>query len=179
MSRKVSEDHVGTCQWCFGEFKCTTKKILVYHGFKKPGDGYLYEECDGVHHAPYEYDSALTAQRLQWQEDYLKGREAHYTALEAGEFTTLKNPYYDIEMKQHRRDPKRFVAPVEDHTEQHPDWQRTFDWHLDMAHKSVQNAIKGVAFFQDKVDNWSRQTIAGFDGPSTGTVRALKKAYEA
>ena len=38
---------IGTCQECFRAY-CLNGALLVNHGFKRPGDGYLLGRCGGV-----------------------------------------------------------------------------------------------------------------------------------
>ncbi len=46
------------CQLCEGHF-CTKNGLMVKHGYKRPGDGYLVGECGGSHHAPFPATDAL------------------------------------------------------------------------------------------------------------------------
>jgi len=48
------------CQICEGDFamkerarNTKARGHLVHHGFKRPGDGYLYGQCPGAHHLPF------------------------------------------------------------------------------------------------------------------------------
>lgn len=48
-----------TCQACEGFFKLNEKGLVVKHGFRRPGDGFLRGECLGVGHLPYEASCEL------------------------------------------------------------------------------------------------------------------------
>lgn len=69
MSNHVTR-RVGFCQICEGEFKLHGE-LMVHHGFKRPGDGYIHGDCFGVNELPYErscelvkdYVSALRTRR--------------------------------------------------------------------------------------------------------------------
>jgi hypothetical protein len=50
------------CQVCEGRF-CVKNGLLVKHGFKRPGDGFLHGECMGVGHAPFPSTTALVPYR--------------------------------------------------------------------------------------------------------------------
>lgn len=50
------------CQICESHF-CTKNGVLVKHGYKRPGDGYLHGECSGVGHAPFPATDALVPYR--------------------------------------------------------------------------------------------------------------------
>ncbi len=50
------------CQLCEGHF-CSKQGLLVKHGYKRPGDGYLHGECGGTGHAPFPATDALVVYR--------------------------------------------------------------------------------------------------------------------
>ena len=51
--------YIGTCPVCTGEFKLkndrkTGSKVLVHHGYLRPGDGMIHGDCFCVGYEPYE-----------------------------------------------------------------------------------------------------------------------------
>lgn len=56
--------HRGHCQFC-GNSQVVQDGVMVLHGYTRPGDGYIFNECPCVGRAPLEVSQVLT-------EDYLK-----------------------------------------------------------------------------------------------------------
>lgn len=46
--------YVGSCQICEGEFKLTTDHVMVHHGYKRPGHGFIVGDCMAVGAPAYE-----------------------------------------------------------------------------------------------------------------------------
>jgi hypothetical protein len=56
--------HRGHCQFC-GNSQVVQDGVMVLHGYTRPGDGYIFNECPCVGRSPLEVSQVLT-------EDYLK-----------------------------------------------------------------------------------------------------------
>lgn len=48
------EINTGTCGWCGKRQKLSGSSVMVLHGYKRPGDGWIQGECPGVGSLPYE-----------------------------------------------------------------------------------------------------------------------------
>lgn len=71
----MSTRYVGTCPVCETRFKVRSG-LLVHHGYKRPGDGYIVGDCFAVGMLPHEVSSATASA-------YRTSTTAHLEMLEA------------------------------------------------------------------------------------------------
>ena len=69
MSKKA--EFLGTCQVCFSMQKLPGEKLSI-HGYERPGDGIIYDICEGSNNDPFEKSCELTKHTL---EEYIRIRE--------------------------------------------------------------------------------------------------------
>lgn len=67
--------YIGTCVVCERKIRVRDNH-LVHHGYKRPGDGYIYGDCFGVGYEPHETSDDLAKKYLKWCEDILPNKEA-------------------------------------------------------------------------------------------------------
>jgi hypothetical protein len=48
-----SKSYIGECQVC-GAYQVVNKGLMVLHGYKRPGDGFIMGRCWGEEHVPFE-----------------------------------------------------------------------------------------------------------------------------
>ncbi len=89
--KKRTEENVGTCGACFGQFKYKgANKNLVMHGFSRPGHGYLEGKCFGVNYQPYEISVDCTTDFVENLEDIKERTEKELQAWKDGKFKLIK-----------------------------------------------------------------------------------------
>lgn len=173
--RKVTEDFIGTCQACFGEFKVNeASKLIVLHGYQRPGIGHILGDCEGTGIVPFEYSclhtKVIIVRHLQLAEDSAKRQSELSTLGYAGPLTRRWDEY--------NPDTRRNEPRSEEVSPGHAHW----DWTLKSAIRTAiarhEHHIRFAAFLQGKVDAWKRGQIVGIDVPATGRERALRKAYD-
>jgi hypothetical protein len=54
----------GVCQFC-GRSQVVKNNVIVLHGYKRPGDGYIFGECPGIGFEPLNVSDEKTQQWLQ------------------------------------------------------------------------------------------------------------------
>lgn len=142
---------VGTCQCCFGQF--VVKGTMVFHGYKRPGDGQTYGCCPGVDCVPFE----LACERTKW---LLEGEKARKVAVQASLTSLETNGADELWVKINERD--RYGRRIEKVQRITPGWSgeygRTFEgelrnriYHVKME---VTEITQNIAFLEEKVAGW-------------------------
>lgn len=174
MTRKVTEDFIGTCQACFGEFKVNEgSHQIVLHGYKRPGHGYIVGNCAGTDHAPFEYDTALTVQIIASHRSAADTSRAYKEKLETGKVTKLIRYWQDYD-----RQTFRTIEKQEEVEPGHKHWDSTLRGAIGRAEANITYHTRVANFLQSKVDAWTRGQIVGIDVPATGKTRTFRKAYD-
>jgi hypothetical protein len=78
----------GTCQVCF-KLQKTRDGLMVLHGYKRPGHGWVEGRCWGTSYAPFEVSSERTKEFLAELQKEKARREEHLRKLQASEYETL------------------------------------------------------------------------------------------
>lgn len=75
-AKPQSDNRTGTCQCCFRPQKVSKGggKLMSLHGYKRPGDGYIFGECRGQEHQPFEVSCERTKTYRQELENFLAGQ---------------------------------------------------------------------------------------------------------
>lgn len=172
--RKVTEDFIGTCQACFGEFKVNeTSKLIVLHGYQRPGIGFILGNCEGHDHTPFEYDFQLTKTIIVRHQQRAMQQSAYLARLNDGKVTELERTWRDYNTTTRRYDDKsELIGPTSTH------WEWTFKSEVRLTEAKIEHHTRFAAFLQAKVDAWTRGQIVGIDVPATGKERTLRKAYD-
>lgn len=171
--RKMSEDYIGTCQACFGEFKVNEhNKEIVLHGFKRPGIGYTLGQCQGAHHPPFEYDTTVTKLIIKSYENALDEKKKYLVDLNSG----LVNQISRMERKY---DDFRYVGEhLVEYTPESSQWPQILRNQIANIENLIRYFSRMVAYFQKKLDEWTKGIVIGIDVPATGKERELKNAYD-
>lgn len=171
--RKVTEDYIGTCQACFGEFKVGPDKLMVLHGYKRPGSGYAEGECVGTNELPFEYDHALTDQIIAAHRERVLRRQAYLAKLNGGEISILTRVYqvYDEGTFRHTTHQEQ-IGPDSKY------WDRTLKIEIANVESEIRYVARLADYLQARVDAWQKLPIIGFELPFTGKERYLAKAYD-
>jgi hypothetical protein len=183
MSRKLqSEDFIGTCQWCFGEFKVNSRRGMVLHGYTRPGYGYTVGNCRGVGHAPFEDTHELTDVRIQELKDGIKKHERAIKQIDAGKITKIRNPKFVPESDPRRNSREYYFSPDQSLEFYTPDNSADFDFYLKRMRASIESDIRFdqglIDYIAAQVNNWKKGEIVGLDTPPTGRQRYVRDAYD-
>lgn len=172
--RKTTEDFIGTCQCCFGEFKVNeTSKLIVLHGYQRPGYGYVIGNCEGHNHAPFEYDCTLTRMIIRRRRDHVAKLLQTINAAKAGEINEV---HYTTE--EYSKETRRYVT-VNKVAVRGDD---NFDRRLTIMIANLENEAIYVSRIADHlqaaVDAWKPGQVVGIDVPATGKAYQPRKAYD-
>jgi hypothetical protein len=171
--RKVTEDFIGTCQACFGEYKVNeTSKLIVFHGYQRPGNGYTVGECPGTAHAPFEYDTALTVRIIGQHRERVAYAKGHLDRLRNGLIKKLVRHWKVWDKAGNSTDMSEEVVPG------HKEWDKTLKGAIARTEGDEIYHTRVADYLQAMVDAWKRMPIVGIDVPATGKSRALRKAYD-
>jgi len=96
---------IGTCQECFRAY-CLNGALLVNHGFKRPGDGYLLGRCGGVDQEAFELSCEHTKKIAQHVKDVELPR------LHAKQLTIQEATSFTVEAKKWTGKGKTGYEPI-------------------------------------------------------------------
>lgn len=172
--RKVTEDFIGTCQACFGEFKVNENSHhIVLHGYKRPGDGYIIGNCRGTDHLPFEYGYELTKEIIDDHLGIALRRDQYLAKLKAGEVTEIRRME-----REYDRETQRYKNVLNTYTPDSENWDWMVKTEIARTEGDIDHHTRVARFLQAKVDAWQVGMIIGIDTPTTGRERALRKAYD-
>lgn len=182
MARTLTEDFIGTCQWCFGEYKVNAKKRMFLHGYTRPGYGYTIGQCNGVGHEPFEYSHELTDQRIViLKEEIEKGRKT-LALIDSGKVKKVPNPHYITPAEMDKKRQSRFFREPEENLEYYPADHRYFDTMLRRFRANVENRLsydeRTLVQFEKLITEWKRGVIKGIDVPATNLKREMRDAFD-
>jgi len=90
---KTALRHLGYCQICEGEFKLAGG-LMVHHGYKRPGWGYIVGDCMGVSQLPYEKSAEVCKVYLARVSEHRADKQEFLRRLEADEVTELYKTHW-------------------------------------------------------------------------------------
>jgi hypothetical protein len=174
--RKLTEDFIGTCQCCLGEYKVSSAAVMTLHGYKRPGFGYVLGRCTGAGHTPFEYSCELTKKVIQSMQADATKMVKNIASIDAGKIKKVPNPSYKPEDKRDRyydATTAEFLFPGDN----------LFEHRLSVIRVNIANELKylndTIRYYEGRVDNWTRLGIIGIDSPATGKTRIMRDAYSA
>lgn len=183
--KMVSEDYIGTCQWCDGEFKVNANGLMVLHGYQRPGYGYTLGNCTGYRQPPFEYDHKLMEVRIADLKKHNSNMAAQIKKIDGGTLEKIPNPNF-VPPNDPRRTPRwGGLDPYEG------DYNSLFEFprghkHFDQTVRHLRARLVAdiawnentIAYLTEKVKNWTRKDIPGLDTPPTGKKRYLRDPYD-
>ena len=168
MRRVETENFVGTCQICHGEWKVApVSEMVVLHGYLRPGNGAIHGECPGSNKQPFEHSKLLT---LDWSNRLgeMRDRIASQVAdVESGKCKTLPG------QGGQAGGATATVCHVE------AGWDEAAASWLRRAKQEIMILDQQSKFLQDRADAWEKGTIPGIDAPLSNIVRMLREPYSA
>lgn len=99
--------NTGTCPCCFGQY-VVKKGLMVLHGYKRPGIGYIIGNCPATRRfKPYEVSSEGTVYMLDLAKNALRGEKAMLKKLRADEIPAFtrdfpRDGFYSLSAQQKR-----------------------------------------------------------------------------
>lgn len=182
MARMESEDFIGTCQWCFGEYKVNARGTVVLHGYTRPGRGYTVGNCPGYDKAPFEYEHSLTDERIAGIRVGIAENEKQLKLINDGKVTKIKNPGFVPEDSSKWKHPVRYGLNDSNRKTHLTAEDRNFDYYMRSFKASIENDIRfdtAIAeHLEAAVAAWTKKGITGLDSPATGKMRYLRGAYD-
>ena len=169
----TSTRFIGWCPICENDVK-VRGGVLVHHGYRRPGVGYIIGDCYGVHKLPYETSSKTAESFLEMVVlPEIRGTSAHLRQLMQGP-ERLPFERYDAEKRRVERDPRtrepvidRLTrAEVEERAAALPRWDRHYyDWDrvLQVTIANTENRLKWWTSeghrMEDLVANWVKKPL--------------------
>jgi hypothetical protein len=182
MARMQSEDFIGTCQWCFGEYKVNGSRNVVLHGYTRPGHGYTVGNCPGYDHQPFEYAHDLTDQRITMLKEGIAKNERQIKMIDDGKVERIANPSYEPETSKKWEHAYRYGLDDENRKTHLTPEDRRFGYYLRAFRAQLESDNRfdqGVVdFLAKEVAAWKKKPIVGLDSPATGKERYLRGAYD-
>jgi hypothetical protein len=104
MPRELSTRHIGWCPVCERDIK-VRDRLLVHHGYQRPGVGYIIGDCVGVGREPYELGTGAADTYLTIIHSKLMHKESSLRILKSPKGPPyLHFQHYDIETRKYIRD---------------------------------------------------------------------------
>ena len=181
MARRMTEDFIGTCQWCFGEYKVNPRRQVVLHGYQRPGYGHTVGNCQGYNHAPFDDAHDLTDKRIVLLKEEIDKLNSQIKMIDSGKVKKLKNPHF-LAANDPRRSDRWFRASEQSDTEYYTPEHREFPRYLRTLRANLESEAKYigdiVTYLEEQVANWTKKPIVGLDSPATGRERYIRDAYD-
>lgn len=179
--RKMTEDFIGTCQWCFGEYKTNAHGTMVLHGYQRPGHGSTVGRCSGAGKPPFDYKHDLTDKRISMLREDVVKLDKNLALIDSGKVTKVKNPNFVAE-NDPRRGKGSYYFSAESEVEFFTPGHDRFDHTLKVLRANIASERKFIddiaVFLEEAVKNWTRKDIVGLDTPATGRERYVRDAYD-
>jgi hypothetical protein len=182
MAKHETEDYVGTCPCCFGEFKVrdidNANHRMVMHGFSRPGIGYLIGGCLGVDQIPFEYSTAGTLSGIEQLKLDIAGLTKQIEK-------TINAVRVTAPFKEDQKVRTRYITT--DHMGRISDKKYTFAdgdgtlidaraQTLEKLRRAIVECEHDIMFMEWNLPRWEKGTIVGYDSPITGKPRFLRRA---
>lgn len=160
----------GTCACCFGTF-VVKKGVMVLHGYKRPGIGYIIGNCPATRtFKPYEVSVEGTKYMLGLATDYLHVKTNYLKSLKAGEIKSFvvktKSPAYLAAkglVRIYMPDSQRFVnlTVVKGDGQKEPGTYSTVEWYetalksaIYETEQTIDSIESDIKFLNGKIAEW-------------------------
>jgi hypothetical protein len=105
MTRELSTRHIGWCPVCERDIKVRAR-LLVHHGYQRPGVGYIIGDCIGVGYEPYELGTGAAKAYLTIILERVGSLGNRLRVLESPKGPkSLSFEHYDVETRRRIRGP--------------------------------------------------------------------------
>jgi hypothetical protein len=176
--RTQTEDYVGRCQACLGEYKVDERAKVVLHGYLRPGDGYIRGECEGVGAPPLEHSCELTKAIAARHATSAAGWRTRLRELGSASVARLTRTWEEYEGDGPIWS-RKAVRKHEEIGPDHEDWDRTLAGAIRRAEFEERLARAAHEYYSQVVAQWRPGKVVGVDTPATGRPRgALAPAWD-
>lgn len=148
--------YLGNCQICEGDYKLrdyNPSRVLVHHGYTRPGYGYIVGDCPGVNQLPYEVSCEALKTYLPRLQAHWEEKKAYLTRLEAGEIT------YIAEVHPNRRgggiDTTEYICGV---TEPYT-WMQAIQHRISQVGYEIGGLDREITRVQNRISAWKLMPI--------------------
>ena len=138
---------IKTCPVCFRPI--AVKKLMVHHGYERPGYGWQTASCPGINFEPLEVSSAglewlitTLRTRLQQTEESLRNRFALETLSVPNKAHSSKEPNF-VEINKSS-----------------PDWSKHFELYVFRLESEIKRLTNELQWLDKKLANWMPETKA-------------------
>jgi len=146
--------------------------MMVHHGYKRPGEGYIVGDCPGVNHAPYERSCDLIKVYRDKEKAHLVDEEGYLRKLQAGEVAQLwvaKQPY-----NRANRDLTESITAGDSR------WRYAHQLAISKTESGIRHTKHVIERFNHRISEWypkAYRTVEEFEAVASG-VKAEKKAVK-
>lgn len=147
---------IGNCQLCERDQKLDNG-LMVHHGYQRPGVGYIFGDCPGVHVVPYEVScDAIKAWKVQLEAE-LVGQKARLAKLLNGEVTS----FIEMEYAGPRQD--KVMVTYEFATTPKYKWESLLRSRIWEAERQVGATETTIARCEARITAWEPKPIRTFE----------------
>jgi hypothetical protein len=151
--------HIGECQICEGDFK-VRGGLMVHHGYKRPGWGYIVGDCPGVDEPPYEVSCDAIKRYRETVLESLDNANRRHDELEAGtaKITAYKRADYawskwGLDIPQRTKHDTKVIEPGD------PDYDRLRKLAISKEIRAIEWLVHEVERATKRIDNWVKKPI--------------------
>jgi cell division protein FtsB len=141
---------VGICQICEGQFKLDAQALMVHHGYKRPGGGYIVGDCAAVGHPAYEQSCERLKLYIVGMRAALATAQARKCALESGEVSELT-----VESRYRRG----YAAETRTHKVGDVEWLRVLESAIGKQTQLVRWLTDDIKRCEARVAAWKAQPL--------------------
>lgn len=152
--KTLTSTSVTTCQICARAIKANTGTI-AHHGYSRPGFGYQTRSCYGAHYLPYQKSRDAITGAIEANQNYIESQQKLIMDL-------MTNPPAQITKISKYFDNSTFDKPADYDAEAvaagrfsyADDYAQEVDSQIRAAKREIKEAQQGMAFLQERFDNW-------------------------
>jgi len=153
----MSEKLVGECQICQRTHKLRGK-LLVLHGYQRPGHGYITGECPGVGFEPYELSCARCVSFLDWLLKKVETTNARHDSLIQG--TASIRVYFDKRYPSNLRlEPTRIADQAREIEPQDEEYENLRRQAEHATARKLDRMVLDVGYYTARVENWKPRPL--------------------
>lgn len=144
----TSTRYIGFCPVCESDIK-VRDGLLVHHGYKRPGHGYIVGDCFGVHRPPHELSDATARAWRDGVAGMLAAKEGYLARLLG------PNPPTTLYVEKWSREHHAYVPlPVNEADVSRHEWLTIRGRAISSAERDIQSYQVELARIQGLIDTW-------------------------
>jgi hypothetical protein len=171
---KISQDThnktVGQCQICECTF-AVHNGVLVHHGFKRPGDGQIHGDCDGVGEFPYETSCERVKDLVEAHEDLEKNLEWSLHSINSGKVTSCRIKEWDYV--------SGYSMITVDKTSDPIAFSRALDRLRDGKERDLRDTKARLVHLRERVSSWQLRPLTSLEVYNAAISKEKSEVKEA